>query len=868
MPRIAAVLAAMLLAATAAAEPIGYFTPEGTRYNPSIPAPESVIGHELGDKPVRHDMLVRYLREVAARSDRLSIETIGYSHEGRPIEFLIATSPDNHARLEDIRQAHLALNDPGSETGIAEDMPVVTWLNYGVHGAESSGMDAALPVVYHLAAAQGEAIERQLAGSVILITAIFNPDGHSRRVNHVYRFGSEVSVTDPAHEVHNLWMDARTNHYWFDLNRQWLLQTQPESQAWMGKWHHWKPNLTVDYHEMGSNSTYYFHPGVPERKNPLIPDRSRELLVRMAGFHAASLDAQGRLYYSEEGFDNFYIGKGSTYPHVNGSVGILFEAGAARGGRIETPNGIRSYAGNIKHHFTTSLSSIAGAHSLRGELLEYRMRFVADAQAAGADDRRRAFVFTSHDRSRLAHFTDLMLRHDIRVHELAEAVEVSGVAYRPGEAYVIPLDQPQYTMIRGIFDRVREFESPVFYDVSGWTLPLAYDLDYAPLERQFDSDQLGAPATPGWPQAAAPARSDYGYMIDGSDYYAPRALYRLLDADVIVRAAQQPVTVLTESGERDFERGALFVPLAGQTVAADRIHALLTGIAEDDGIAVSAVLSGRTPGAGGDLGSGQSFDSVKKPRVLLVIGDGILNYDPGEVWHLLDYRMRMPVTIVDKRRLRGLDWSRYTHLVLSGGRSPGLGDKTTERVKQWVREEGGTFIGLRQAAKWGEESLLGRKPEKNNDKQDDKTGDATESARHDYASLQVRDAEDVVGGAIFASDLDITHPLGFGYRDRFLPSHRNTTLVLQTPENPYATVARYLTEDPVLSGYASERRIREIAGAPMAVAEREGRGSVILFADNLNFRGTFLGTSRLFLNALFFSDDFRTPRSDGAAMEE
>ncbi|GER05813.1 peptidase M14 [Kordiimonadales bacterium JCM 17843] len=775
----------------------------------------------------------------------------------------MVTNPENQSRLEDIRTRHVALSNPDSGTQPNDSMPVVTWLNYGVHGAESSGMDAVIPVVYHLAAAKGDAIENTLSQSVILITAIFNPDGHSRRINHVLKFMSDVPVTDPAHAAHDLWIDARTNHYWFDLNRQWLLQTQPEAQAWLSKWHQWKPNVTVDYHEMGSNSTYYFHPGVPNRKNPLIPDRSRQLLKDMAHFHAKTLDRDGTLYFTEEGFDNYYIGKGSTYPHINGSVGILFEAGAARGGAIETPNGVRHYAANIRKHFRTSLSSIEGARSLAPQLLDNQYSFFQEAKEQGQKDDIRGWVFTSPDKARLAHFLDLLERHQVQAYALARDVTVDDHSFQAGDAYLVPVAQAQYHMIKGLFDRVRSFKEAIFYDVSGWTLPLAYDLDYAALNKKaWRADLSGdeAQAHMAWPRAEAPDRASYGYVFSWEDYYAPKALNRLLAAGVHVRGAMEPFSVLTSKGERHFSRGALFVPLAGQDdVDADSLYEHVTSVTQIEGIPVHAVTSGLTPTQGADLGGRSSFQSLNTPHVVLVFDDGLSKYEAGEAWHLLDKRMQIPVTLRAKSDLMGLDWSRYSHMVLPGGRAA-LNSRSTKRLEQWIKEEGGTLIALRQGAAWAQQALLNSG---GNAKGKDKAQAPKTSQRTDYADYDVEEAKDVIGGAIFASDLDITHPLGFGYQDRLIPSHRNTTLVLATPQNPYATIARYLETSPILSGYASDKRLAEIAGSPMMVAERLGRGTVILFADDPNFRATFLGTNKLFLNGLFWSKAFRAPRSIG-----
>lgn len=852
-----------LMAGSAIAEPVAFYLPEGTRHDPAIPTPESVLGFGLGERPVRHDRLVDYIRLLAERSPRMTIETIGHSHEGRPIEFLVVTSPANHARLESLRAAHRALSDDPAATAPSEGMPVVTWLNYGVHGAESAGMDAVIPVLYHLAAAEGEAIERTLANSIILITAIFNPDGHSRRIDHVERFSSMVPVTDPASEVHNLWMTARTNHYWFDLNRQWLLQTQPESRAWLAAWQRWRPNVSVDFHEMGSNATYYFHPGEPRRKNPLIPDRSRRLLQKMAGFHAASLDEAGYLYYTEEGFDNYYIGKGSTYPHLNGSIGILFEAAAARGGAIETPNGMRTLALNIRHHVLTSLSSIAGAEALRGELLAYQRDFYRDSLEAAGKDPVGAWLIDSHDRARLEMFRDLLARHDINVHELARDVRVGDRDYRAGRALIVPLAQRQYAMIRGIFDRVKQFEEAVFYDVSGWTLPLAYDLDHAPLARRaYRPELLGATAgrvTVAWPE---PAVSDYGYMLAYDEYFAPRALYRLLDEGLLASVALKPFEVETPQGRASFARGAIFIPLAGQTRSPQDIHRLVIAAASEAGIEARAVTSGLTPTEGVDLGARQSFAPLARPSVLLFIDDGVPWSDAGEIWHLLDHDMRIPVTLRQKDRFSGLDWSRYSHVVLAGARlAPD--DRLLERLGRFVREEGGVLIATRAGAVSVQKALFGHKAEKRTDGADKDGADVL--VRRDYAEMPLAEAVDIVGGAVFGSDLDITHPLAFGHRDRAIASHRNMTAVLETPENPYAMVARYLKDDPVLSGYASDKRKAEIAGTPMLIADRLGRGSVILFADDPVFRASYPGTARLFLNAIFFGKAFVAPGGGGEA---
>ncbi|MEM1379613.1 MAG: M14 family zinc carboxypeptidase [Pseudomonadota bacterium] len=865
---------ALSLVGRAGALPIEDFQLPGVVYDPNIETPDEHFRHGLGDRPVRHDQMVSYLTGLSSASDRIDHEVIGYTHEGRPILFLTITSPENHAQIDDIKAKHRE----ALRTGTADpESPAIIWINYGVHGSESASMDAVLPTAYHFAAARGDVVEQQLNDAVMLVVATLNPDGHARRTNHVETFGGNVRVTDPAHEQHQLWVEARTNHFWFDLNRQWLLTTQPESKAWVAKWQEWKPMVTADYHEMGSNSTYYFHPGEPKRKNPLIPDEARDLTKAIANEHRSFLDAEARLYFTEQGFDNFYIGKGSTYPQVNGGLGILFELGAARGGEIETPSGGREYGDNVRMHFRTTLTTISGALKNKAAIARYQRSFFARAEADAAEHPVKAYVITTQgDRSRLQRFIEVVERHEISVHALAGSIEIGGITYRPGDAFIVPLDQPQYRMLRGVFDRVTSFEETVFYDVSGWTLPLAYDIDHAPLKDRVARDEDAGRFNAGLigervsaadlrPKAKKPKEATYGYVFSWEDYYAPKALYRLLSEDVLVRVATDPFELATTEGVKSFDAGAIFVPLIRQDMPTSDIHRLVQAIAREEGIVVHAATSGASDVATRSVG-GRSFTPISKPSVLLVFDDGLARYDVGEAWHLLDNEMRIPVTLRPKGELRALDLSRYTHIVMVGGRRVALDKATTERVSDWVRREGGTLVALRQSAYWAQDAFFDIQPSASG-----RSGQADDSDRMrlNYSEMGARDAEHYIGGAIVATDLDVSHPLGFGYSDRFVPVQRNTTSVLDWPEsNPYAVVSAYPETDFVLSGYVSQKRRDQLAGTPAVIAEEVGRGQVVLFADNPLFRGTFLGTNKLFMNAIFFSSLIENPSGTYEAIEE
>ena len=830
------------------------FFADGGSYDPSIPRPETVIGHPLGHRIARNDLLVAYMRTIANLSPRITVEDIALTHEGRPILGLTITSPENHARIDEIKATHVALSDPESAQEVSADMPVITWLNYGVHGAEVSSTDSSMAVAYHLAAAQGPEIEETLENSVIILIAVLNPDGNSRMSAWNHMNGGYVSVSDPEHRLHNtFWPGGRTNHYWFDLNRQWLILQHPEPRGWVAKFHEWRPNITVDYHEMGSASTYYFHPGAPERTFPYIPEKSMELLELVADRPRSWLDSEQRLYFHEEGFDNYYIGKGSTYPHMHASMGMLFEQ-ASSVGLIDTPHGSLSFQDNIRTQYRTSLEMIRAGLEMKNELLQYQREFSRETAELAAEDDIRAYIFSSPgDDARAYHAIDILNRHQIQVNRLTEDVVIDDILYPAQDSYIVRTGQPQYRMVKALFELITEFEDETFYDVSAWTLPLAFDFDFSPLSaRELRGNLLGELISAEFPAVPAPTTASYAYLFDWSNYYAPRALYRLIDAGVLPKVATQPITISSNGEIVSLPAGAILVPLGwqGGDLSDNEIHALMGMIAAEDGIEVYPVNSGRTPQTGMDLGS-RNFVSIPLPKVLLLVGEGVASYDAGEVWHHLDARMDIPVHMVDKRDLDGLDLHNYTHLVLVGGNHSDL-ESVKGNIDDWVLN-GGTLVGIRQGARWAHDNILYQSATVSSSDHN------LEIKRFDYSEKNEIEAQDIIGGAIFAGDLDITHPIGFGIENRNIASQRNTLIAFDPPENPWATLIE-IPENALLSGFASSENQEALAGKAMAIAERRGRGSVILFADNPNFRAYFFGTNKLFTNSLFFSLAFNRPR--------
>ncbi|MDE0742826.1 MAG: M14 family zinc carboxypeptidase [Woeseiaceae bacterium] len=831
--------------------------PTNINYNIDIPTPASFLGRPLGAAPVRHHELVSYLQLVANLSNRLTIETIGFSHERRPILFVVATSESNQTKIDEIKKQHIALTEPASNQNIKKDMPVITWLNYGVHGAESSGMDASLPTIYHLAAAKGKEIDALLKNSVILITAVFNPDGHANRIAWLDTFGGQIPNSNPEHIEHNYdGRLTRTNHYGFDLNRQWISATQPEPRAWVTKWHEWRPNVSVDYHEMGSEQTYYFSPGVPTRNHPLIPKQGMELVAKVVKPSEAILDSQKRLYFHGDRYDHFFLGKGSSFPLVNGGVGILHEASSARGVKIDTRNGIRTYRENIIKHFRTSIANAQGAVNNKIELLNYQKEFYGNVPTRAAQHPIKAYILSAgKDKARLYHFIDLLNFHRINVYHLNNDVTLNQINYKRDETVIVPLNQSQHTLIRGMFDLAHEFEDSKFYDVSTWTLPLAYGLEYSEINDVNLSDKLlGQLVDNAKPSAPQPDQPEYAYAFEWSNYYSPKALYRILNSSLFTKVALNPFTASTSKGIYEFDRGSIIVSFDRQAVTPEKIHKLLQDVAKDHGIEIHALTSGRSVAGSKTPDVGSQFNkAIQKPTILLVAGRDMDWYNVGEIWHLLDQRMEIPVTISDRNLMQNTEFDRYTHIIFAGGKYKNYRPEFNKELAQWIRK-GGTIIGIRQGADWIQNSLL------DGDVKNDKAEQINNSdIRYAYAEKEGRDPLEFIGGTIFAGDLDITHPLGFGYSNKNIALHKNTTSILSRPKNPYGTVIAY-KDSPILSGYASENNQRAIANTAALVAERYGNGSIILFADDPNFRATWYGTNKLFLNSLFFSLAFEQPR--------
>jgi hypothetical protein len=821
---------------------LSYYLPKDVTYNKEIPTPKDILGYNVGEWHVSHDQLAMYVREMARVSDRITIEEYARTHENRPLYLLTITTPNNHQNIQGIKEQHRKLTDPNSSGKLdIKNMPGVVWMGYSVHGNEPSGSNASLLAVYHLAASQGPEIEKLLSETIILIDPSINPDGLNRFASWVNTHRSKNLVTDPnSEEFAEAWPRGRTNHYWFDLNRDWLPLQHPESRGRLAKFHEWKPNVLTDHHEMGTNSTFFFQPGIPSRNHPLTPARNYELTKKIAGFHAKALDKIGSFYYTEESFDDFYYGKGSTYPDVNGAIGILFEQASSRGHAQESVNGVLSFPFTIRNQFTTTLSTLEAVQNMREELLTHQRDFYRDATKEAAKAPVSAYVFGSDkDPARAYHLAEIIKQHQIDIYRPKEKFTIDKVTYTPENSYIVPTNQPQYKLIEGMFERRTSFQDSLFYDVSAWTLPLAFNLEHANLtSRNFKGNMLGQKLdSVDFPKGqVVGGNSVYAYTFEWHGYYAPRALNTLFNHGLQARVATDK---FTGNGGKTFDYGSILIPVSGQPLSPERIHELMTQIAQDNGLTVHAMNTGFTSGI--NLGSPGIYN-INQPKVAMLIGNGVNSNDAGEAWHLLDHRFDINTSLINADLVNRIDLSRYNVIVMADGNYGSISEVGRTRLRTWI-QQGGTLVAMGNASRWLADNKIGNFTFKQNGESD--------STRRPYAQMSNISGAQVIGGAIFETDLDLTHPLGYGYYNSKLPVFRDNRLFMEPSKSPYANPVMY-TAKPLLSGYISRSNLKQLGNSAAISVSAIGSGKVIAMTDNPNFRAFWYGTNKLFLNSIFF----------------
>ena len=810
---------------------LNYYVPSNQNYNDKIPTPKEIIGHQVGEWHVTHDKLVEYMKVLANSSDRITLEDRGKTFEGRPLLLLTITSPNNHSRIDDIRQRHIdGTND--SSLDVTND-PIIVYQGFSIHGNEPSGSNAALAVAYYLAASTSLATEDLLNNTVILFDPSFNPDGLQRFAYWANTNKSKnINPDSNDREYFEVWPRGRTNHYWFDMNRDWLPVQLPESRARIASFHKWLPNILTDHHEMGSNSTFFFQPGIPSRTHPLTPQLNQDLTKEIGTYHAKALDKIGSQYYSEESYDDFYYGKGSTFPDINGSIGILFEQGSSRGHAQETSNGILTFPFTIRNQYTAAMSTLEAAKNMRVKILKYQQNFYKKAR--NESSKAKAIVFGDHkDAAKSYHLAEVLKRHQIAIHEVKSDFRADGKKFRKGYSYVVPMNQKNQKLVKAMFDERTSFKDSLFYDVSAWTFNHSFGVDYA---ENISLNNAGPEIkTLKINEGSVSKKSNVGYLMPWNEYYTPKALNAILQKGLRAKVSMKNFN----NGGNSYDYGTIQIPVQNQKLDSQELYNFLKTVANESHLEIKGVSTGLNDGI--DLGS-NNFKNISLPKVAMLVGNGVNVSDPGEIWHLFDQRYDMHVTKLDMIYFNRIDISKYTVIIAPNSR--GLDKKSIEKLQKWVRD-GGTLIGYRSAAKWLKSNKF------INFEFVTSNIDTIKDVSFEAKSL--KNGAQVIGGAIFEATIDRSHPINFGYKNDKIALFRNTTLFMKADKKSYNNPIQY-TNNPLLSGYISKENAKVIKNTVPFKVQRMGRGRVLVFTDNTNFRAFWYGTNKLLMNAVFFGD--------------
>jgi hypothetical protein len=849
--RILVAVVLVWISFTGYAQELNYYLPKNVSYNPAIPTPKSVIYHEVGEWHVTHDRLVNYMRAVDVASDRISLQVTGYTYEGRPQLALFITSPENQQRLEQIRQQHIQLADANNSASLdVNNMPIIVWMGYSIHGNESSGANASLLTVYHLAAAQGKEIDELLDNTVIILDPSFNPDGLNRFATWANMHKSKTQVSDPnAREFNEVWPGGRFNHYLFDLNRDWLPAQHVESQNRLKVFHDWKPNILTDHHEQGSNATFFFQPGVPSRVNPNTPARNQQLTAAIANYHAKFLDSAGSLYFTKEGYDDFYYGKGSTFPDIHGAVGILFEQASSRGHAQQTDNGLLTFPFTIRNQFITSLSTLEAARNLRKEMLNYQRDFYKDVKSEAETSPVKAYVFGDEkDKGKTNVFLGMLLRQQVKVHLLKENITADGKSFKASTAYVIPANQPQFKLIKTVFEKTFDYKDSLFYDVTAWTMPLAFGMPYGEIKTAAGGlvgEQVMT--VPSGSNMVDGGMSSYGYLFRWNELLAPKLLYQLQSKWITGKVATQKFNMNLNGRSEVFDHGTIFIPAKQANKSFEEVYRAIQDAIPGTSVEVFAVNGGLASG-GIDLGS-NSFVPVKQPNIMMFGGTGTNATDVGEIWHLLDQRYNIPVSIVDVERFGGIDNLDYNVIIMPSGNYRNLDKAAQDKLRTWI-SGGGTLIATEDATKWLSQNGFTKVLFKS----DSARRDTTRILPYYLRSDEIRAKE--MAGSIFEAKMDLTHPICYGYTQPTVSLFKSNILFMDKNNGYYDAPVVY-TDDPLQSGYLY-RGYRNVVKNNAAInIDQVGRGKVISMVDGFNFRAFWLGTAKLFMNSIYFGDIIR-----------
>ncbi len=840
----------------------------GTRYDPDIPTLEQVVGHDFGDVVTHPDDVVRYVEALAeAAPDRTLLVHYAESWEGRPLVALIIGSAERMARLDEVKAGLARLSDPrglgdAEAEALLAELPVVTALMHSIHGNEISPSGAAMAEAYHLLAATGDAdVDLILSESLVLIDPLENPDGRNRFVyqNRIAqaRWPDEAAYSAEHDEP---WPGGRSNHYLFDLNRDLFIQSQPETRGKVDMLLEYRPQVVADLHEMGGDQTYFFPPTAPP-SNPWYGERQIALMDVIGSAIAAKFDERGFAYFNREIFDLFYPGYVDMWPMGQGALGMTYEQASARGLRLRRSDGdLLTYGDGVLHHFTAALETALTAARNRERILRDYLAFRRDGIAAGQSGPAEIVLHSAHDPGMAERLATMLFENGVDVFRASGPVTVGDRTLSARSTFIVPLDQPTHGLIHNLLDAhvpmAEEFvrrqierranrQPDEIYDLTAWSQSLLWDVEAI---ETAATGARGQPLTGAATLEAPPALPEavVGYLVPWGTN-AAAAVAEALREGVRVRAAGAPFTL----GGRRYGMGTAIVRVAEN---APDLRQRLGEVAARHRAEV-VPIDGAYVREGMSLGSGR-VRALREPRVLLVYDAPGQSYSVGWARYVLEQRYGQRTTIVRASSLGRARLADYDVVVFpSGNYGSAVGNALLDRLRAWMRD-GGTVITMAESSRWAARAgLLAAAAERRGGRaeSDDPPDPGTPDQPIEYLDAISPEDESPEGvpGAILRVVLDTEHWLSAGTDGEIGVLVEGSRVFRPITLDNGTNVGRYGDlDDLVLGGIVWEESRPQLANKAFLVHQPYGRGQLVAFAEDPNYRAYAEATQLLFMNAV------------------
>ena len=817
-----------------------------------VKSPEEFLGYKIGTKFTPHWKIVDYFKSVAAAAPGLvKLEQYGQTNEGRPLMVAYVSNDVNISSLENIRKHNLYLAKQENDVNSSFNYPAIVWLSYNVHGNEASSSEASMLTLYALVDPKNNQTKQWLKNTLVVIDPCINPDGRDRHVNWLNNIvGKNFNPSIDAREHYEPWPGGRTNHYNFDLNRDWAWQTQLETQSRMALYNRWLPQVHVDFHEMGIDAPYFFAPAA-QPFHEVVTKWQRDFQTLLGKNNAKYFDENGWLYFTRENYDLLYPSYGDTYPTYNGAIGVTYEqAGGGGGGRaggsvMNSLGDTLSLYDRTIHHYTTSLSTIEVTSQNAPKLLSEFQKFYNEAATSGIGNYKSYVVkYTPDDAARIQSLLELLDRNKIHYATTKSTSSFKGLNYdsRKEESFsvtkndiVISAIQPKSALVKVLFEPNTLLVDTVAYDITAWSLPYVFGLKaYASTQKIDASNSI----TVNQINNNLLQEAGYGYVIRWNGMQTVKLVSQLLQRRIKLRYNERPFEINGQA----FNRGAILVLKASNQYVPD-LWKTVRDLANHFSVPLTSVTSGMVD-KGYDFGS-TNVHPIKPRRIALLTGEGVSPGVAGEVWFYFDQIIGYPVTLINTTSAANINWSNYDVVIMPDGYYRFFNEKNTmDQFRSWINR-GGNLIAIGGAVAQISKQDWGLKM-KNED---------TADSKDIYASLRKFEERDrafipsSVSGAIFRVDLDNTNPLAFGYPDHYY--------TLKIDENVYEfikeggwNVGVLKKEKPVAGFVGSKIRSRFQDGLLFGIQEI-GEGTVTYLADDVLFRSFWENGKLMFANAVF-----------------